>query len=81
MKTRGKIMWARIALVFLTLGGLLTLHQVLFDIWMTAYPFANANEWQTRLYIRLATTVVIGLVWGVLALWLLRQRQRGGSGK
>jgi hypothetical protein len=64
------------------------------DPWRTSYPpsgafrcmddglpVANANEWQTRLYIRLATTIVIGLVWGVLALWLLRQRQRGGSGK
>jgi hypothetical protein len=35
----------------------------MFDIWMTAYPFANASEWRTRLYTRLTTTVVIGVLW------------------
>jgi len=77
MMSRRKIMWASITLVLLTLGGLVSLYQVLFDAWMTAYPFADPNEWRTRFYIRLATTIVIGLIWGSLAVWLLRQKPRG----
>ena len=73
---RGKIILARVVLIVLTLGGLVSLYQVSFDVWMTAYPFANANEWRMRLYIRLATTVVIALFWSVLAVWLYRQRRR-----
>jgi len=74
--TRPKIIWARVTLVLLTIGGLVSLYQVLFDAWMTAYPFANTSEWRTRFYIRLATTIVIGLFWGTLATWLYRQRRR-----
>jgi len=77
--TRPKIIWARVTLILLTIGGLVSLYQVLFDAWMTAYPFANANEWRTRFYIRLATTIVIGLFWGTLATWLYRQRRRDGA--
>jgi hypothetical protein len=78
---RSKIIWASIALATLTLGGLVSLYQVLFDVWMTAYPFANANEWRTRLYIRLATTIVIALFWSVLAAWLYRQRRQAGGAR
>ena len=76
---RAKIIWARAALVALTLGGLVSLYQVSFDVWMTAYPFAHANEWRTRLYIRLATTLVIAVFWSVLAVWLYRQRPSSRS--
>jgi len=80
--TRPKIVWASIALVLLTLAGLISLYQVLFDVWMTAYPFASANEWHALLYIRLATAIVIGLLWSVLVGWLYRQRrQQSGSGR
>ncbi len=71
-----KTVWAWIALALLTLGGLVSLYQVLFDVWMTAYPFANASEWRMRLYIRLATAIVIAVCWSVLAVWLYRQRRR-----
>jgi hypothetical protein len=76
MARRRKIIWASVTLVLLTLGGLVSLYQLCFDVWMTAYPLANANEWRTRLYIRLATTIVIGLFWGTLAVWLSRQRRQ-----
>ena len=68
-----------IAFALLTLGGLVSLYQVLFDLWMTAYPFATASEWRNRLYFRLAITIVIWLVWGILAVWSYRQRRRGGK--
>ena len=61
-----------ITLAVLTLGIFFSLYQAMFDIWMTAYPFANAGQWRTRLYIRLTTTVVIGVMWGLLAVWLRR---------
>jgi hypothetical protein len=73
---RSKIVWARVALVLLTLGGLVSLSQVLFDAWMTAYPFADASEWRARLCVRLATTIVIAVLWIVLAIWMKRQRGR-----
>ena len=73
---RGKVIWARVAMVLLSLGGFVSLYQVSFDVWMTAYPFTNANEWRTRLYIRLTTTLVIAVFWGVLAVWLYRQRRK-----
>ena len=79
MTDRMKLWSARVMLLILTMGGLFTLYQVCFDVWMTAYPFANANEWRTRFYIRLATTIVIALFWGVLAAWLYRQRRHGGA--
>jgi hypothetical protein len=44
-----RLIWARVALVILTLGGLVSLYQTLFDVWMTAYPFADPNEWRMRL--------------------------------
>lgn len=65
-----KLIWARIALIILTLGGLFSLYQVAFDVWMTAYPFADSHVWRTRLYIRFATTVIIGTLWIALAIWL-----------
>jgi len=78
---RPKILWAGFALALLTLGGLISLYQVLFDAWMTAYAFANANEWRMRFYIRLATTIVIALFWCTLAVWLYRQRRRAGGAR
>ena len=41
---RPKIMWASVALGFLTLGELVSLYQLMFDIWMTAYPFADTGR-------------------------------------
>jgi hypothetical protein len=66
--------WAIVILVFLTITGLLSIYRVLFDVWMTAYPFANAHEWRMRLCVNLAITVVIGLFWIALAIWLFRRR-------
>jgi membrane protein DedA with SNARE-associated domain len=43
---------------------------------MTAYPFADVNAWRERFYQRLAITMVIGVLWGILALWLLWHRKR-----
>jgi hypothetical protein len=72
-----KFMWASITFGVVTLGGLFSLYQVLFDVWMTAYPYANTSEWRARLYLRLATTVVIGISWCALAVWLFRHRRVG----
>ncbi|MGA3228117.1 MAG: hypothetical protein ABSC65_30425 [Acidobacteriaceae bacterium] len=77
MSPRMKLMSAGMALFVLTMAGLTTLYQVLFDVWMTAYPFANTNEWRTRLYVRVATFVLIGVFWSALVAWMVRQRRRG----
>ena len=77
MTDRVKLWSASVALFILTMGGLFTLYQVCFDVWMTAYPFANASEWRTRLYIRLATIIVIGFLWSGIVAWLFRHRRSG----
>jgi hypothetical protein len=65
-----RLLWARIALIILPLCGLISIYQVLFDMWMTAYPFADTHVWRMRFYVRLGTTVVIGVCWIALAVWL-----------
>jgi hypothetical protein len=69
-------LWAMFVLVLLTLAGLASVYQMLFAVWMTAYPYANTSEWRARLYVRLAITIVLGLVWTVLAIWIFRQRRK-----
>jgi hypothetical protein len=75
MTDRTKVWSASVSLFILTMGGLFTLFQVCFDVWMTAYPFANTSEWRTRLYIRLATVIVIGFLWSGIVAWLFRRRR------
>lgn len=67
--------WARVGLVILTLSGLFTLYQVLFDLWMLSYPFADPRVWRNRLYVRLATLIFIGVSWSALAVWLIRRKR------
>ena len=78
---RSKIVWGGVGLALLTLGELVSLYQLSFAIWMTAYPFADAREWRARLYTRLATAIVIGLSWSLLAVWLYRQRRQARSAR
>ena len=77
MTRQVKLTGASLALFILTMSGLFTLFQVLFDVWMTAYPFANTSEWRTRLYIRLATLIVVGFLWSGTVVWLFRHRRNG----
>ena len=77
MTDRVKLWSASIALFILTTGGLFTLYQVCFDVWMTAYPFVNTSEWRTRLYVRLATIILIGFLWSGIVAWLFRHRRSG----
>jgi len=77
MTYRVKLWSASVVLFILTAGGLFTLYQVCFDVWMTAYPFANTSEWRTRLYVRLATIIVIGFFWSSIVAWLFRHRRSG----
>jgi hypothetical protein len=72
--TRRGAAWAMLTL--LTLGGLLSVYQLLFSVWMTAYPHVDTDAWHTRFYERLAITIVIGFFWSILAVWLFRHRRR-----
>ncbi|HUA59736.1 MAG TPA: hypothetical protein VML19_13340 [Verrucomicrobiae bacterium] len=60
----------------LSLTGLLSVDRLLFAVWMTAYPFADVASWRTRFYERLAVTVLIGVIWIVVLVFLLRTRRR-----
>jgi hypothetical protein len=74
---RSRIVWAGILLGLLTLGGFVSLYQVLFDAWMTAYQPANADEWRKLLCVRLTSTIFIGLVWSAASAWLYGQWRKG----
>jgi hypothetical protein len=76
-----KAFWAKLLLALLTLVELVTLYQILFDIWMTAYPPAapNLTFWRHLLVIRLSTAVVTGLLWIATAAWLFRHRRRDAT--
>jgi hypothetical protein len=71
---RWRTLWAALALLILTLGGLLSGYQLLFALWMTAYPKVNNAEWATRFYERLAITAAIGICWISLAIWTFRRK-------
>jgi len=73
-KTLGMVL-----LMLLTVAGLISLYQVAFDVWMTAYPYANADIWKERLCVRLITTVMIGALWVVILAWLISVRRKGHS--
>jgi hypothetical protein len=75
MKAPSKRTWAIVLICLLTFGGLVSAYQTLFDLWMTAYPYADASVWAGRLYLRLATTIIIAILWTALAVWLWRQRR------
>ena len=74
VKLTPRIVWVGFGLIFLTVAGMVSVYQVLFSLWMTAYPYADINFWRPHLYIRLAQTVIIAVLWGTLAVWILRKR-------
>lgn len=76
--TGRRIAWT--ALTLLSFCGMMSAYFVLFAAWMTAYPYADLAAWHTRFYQRLVITVLIGALWGVVALWLFRHR-RGTEGR
>jgi len=67
---------AVVLLVLLTIAGFISLYQVTFDVWMTAYPYADADVWKQRLWLRLITTIVIAALWIIALVWLIRARRR-----
>ncbi len=68
--------WAGIGLLVLTVAGMASVYQLLFSLWMTAYPFADIDFWRPHFYFRLAQTVLIGVFWTGLAVWKYRNRRR-----
>jgi hypothetical protein len=67
---RKVIAWSLLTLS--TLGGMLSVYQLLFSIWMTANPRYDSDAWHTRYYERLAITVLVGLIWVGSIVWLVR---------
>ncbi len=66
---------AKATLMLLTVALLFNFYQLSFDIWMTAYPFANHAQWRGRAFIHLLIAILLVVIWGVLAVWLLRHRR------
>lgn len=79
MSDSGKRNLAVVLLVLLTIAGLISVYQVCFDVWMTAYPYANPDIWKQRLWVRLSTTGAIGTFWILVISWLIRARRRRHS--
>jgi hypothetical protein len=79
MSTRQKSVWAKVALVLLTLGAMYSVYWLLFSLWMTSYPFANLKTSWSRLYLWLIISIIVGAFWSALAVWLFRQKTRNGE--
>jgi hypothetical protein len=74
--TRRNIVGAWILLTLLTLGELYSLYSTVFFLWMTAYYTTNLDHWRNLVYIWLAVSLLIGLLWIVLVVWLLQKRRK-----
>jgi hypothetical protein len=68
-----RTVWAGIGLTFLTVAAMVSVYQVLFSLWMTAYPYADINSWRPHFYLRLAQTALIGMLWTALVVWMFRR--------
>jgi hypothetical protein len=53
---------------------MVSVYQVLFSLWMTAYPYADINFWRPHFHLRLVQTVLIGVLWTALVVWMFRRR-------
>lgn len=74
-----RLLWAKVILALLTLVAAFSLYQVIFCAWMTAYVAPeNVGEWRGRFYIRLTTSLVVGMLWIAAVIWLIRQKRRSG---
>jgi hypothetical protein len=63
-------------IILLTVAGFVSLYQIAFDLWMTAYPYANGEIWKQRLWERLATAALIGALWIFVATRLIGASRR-----
>jgi hypothetical protein len=79
MSTRQKSVWAKVALVLLTLGAMYSVYWLLFSLWMTSYPFANLKTSWSRLYLWLIISIIVGAFWSALVVWLFRQKAGSGG--
>jgi hypothetical protein len=68
----------RIAIGILSVGALVSLYQTLFSWWMCAHPVYRSVEWQNRFYLRVVTTAVIGAVWLLSVISMMRKRRQSG---
>ena len=68
-----KRFWPIIVLFLLTICGLFSAGQTVFDIWMTAYPYAGPGNWATRAYFQLAVTIVIWIAWILIVVRMIRR--------
>ena len=73
--SRGQTTFAKVVLGILGLCEVYALYWLSFSLWMTAYPFANNAMWRTHLYGWLGASVVVGLLWVAVLVWLIRQRR------
>jgi hypothetical protein len=62
--------WSLLALS--TLGGIVSVYDLLFSIWMTAHPLYDSQAWHIRVYERFGITALDGLIWVGSILWLWR---------
>jgi hypothetical protein len=74
--TGAKYTWAMILLVLLTLGEIFSMYYAIFFIWIMAHHATGLHELWGRVYIWLAVSLLIGLVWIAVAIWLFRNQPK-----
>jgi hypothetical protein len=66
----GRLIGAAIGFVVLTLACLASAYQMLFSLWMTAYPKADITYWRPHFYMRLLQMLIVGCLWLGSVLWM-----------
>jgi hypothetical protein len=74
--TGAKFTWAMILLVLLTLGEVFSMYYAMFFVWIMANHATGLHELWGRVYIWLAASLLIGLVWIAIAVWLFRNQTK-----
>jgi hypothetical protein len=76
MTKKKNYMIGRVLLVLLTLIGFDSAYWLLFFIWRSAAEPANNALWLPRIHGWLACSIITGLAWVVLLVWMLRGKRR-----
>jgi hypothetical protein len=70
------VFWAVILLALLTLLELDSIYWLLFFLWRSAAEPALNYLWFPRIYTWLAVSIIIGISWIALMVWIVRRERK-----
>jgi hypothetical protein len=67
-------LWAKILLASLTLCGMYSTYWTLGSVWVMGESHQDPRVWRTRAYIWLTESILIGICWSGLLVWLVCEK-------